>query len=54
MSDSQLMMHGPLTLPDTERVQAGDPYAERVFRIVQAFPPLTEEQLSQLASLLQL
>lgn len=55
-SGQQQMMHGPLTIEQAERVRQIDArfsYGERAFRIVEAWPPLTEEQLSHLSVLLQ-
>ncbi len=48
------MMHGPLTVAQAEHVrQMASPVAERVFRIVETWPPLTDEQLATLSILLR-
>lgn len=55
-SGQQQMMHGPLTIEQAEHVRQMDTrcsYGERVFRIVEAWPPLTDAQLNKLAVLLQ-
>jgi hypothetical protein len=50
----QQMMHGPLTIAQAERLRRSDDprLAERVFRIVETWPPLTDEQMSALMLLL--
>jgi hypothetical protein len=47
------MMHGPLTITQAERARQIDgDHGERIIRIVDTWPPLTEGQLAQLAVLL--
>lgn len=54
--DEQIMMHGPLTQAQLERARVidahGHAYGERIVRIVEAAPPLTEDQRTRLFLLL--
>lgn len=60
MSDAQQMMHGPLTIAQADRARRINARSspalmgcgERIVRIVDTWPPLTEEQLAHLAILL--